>query len=67
MIQTIYILHCDNCKEAFDEKEDKHFDGAIFSRGEVRKIARSEGWKRIEEKDYCAACTASLTKRKKVG
>lgn len=66
MIETALTLRCDNCKQLFDENVDRAFDGAIFTRGEVRKIARAEGWKRIEDNDYCTACLASVTKRRAV-
>ncbi len=66
MIETTRTLCCDTCKEYFGASVIEEFDGAIFTRAEVRKIARRDGWRRLDEKDYCAECTASIKRREKV-
>lgn len=50
MIYTRPLIKCDICEAAVGLWNNK--DGEI----EARKIARSEGWRRVHGKDICPSC-----------
>lgn len=56
MMMTALQIHCDgeNCEVHYPEAGAA--DGAIFTPGDVRKMAKNHGWKRVGGRDLCIAC-----------
>ncbi len=56
MIESSFQLHCDKCRGVFVDEGEAFFDAAILTFGEVRRLARAQGWKRWDSRDLCANC-----------
>lgn len=65
-IMTEILLMCDGGKAGLSCPEDSPFniDGAkdakVVSPAILRQSAAGDGWVKVGQKDYCAACAAQL-------
>lgn len=65
MIVSRIQLFCQGMKtgcEDFFPKEGP-VDGAIYTHGALRKMAKKNGWSRIDDMDVCPNCDAIITRQ----
>jgi hypothetical protein len=60
MICSEFGLICDNCLEPFWHEGSAEFDLSLHSTADVRKMAKEEGWKRMQSNDLCKLCLEEM-------
>ena len=57
MIESRFSLLCNQCLEPFVHEGSPYFDLAFHSFADVRKLAKSDGWKTdANRSDLCPTC-----------